>query len=257
MELIEHFNEHGWVCVAHAFWPEEAAAMREAVWRALADAGIRRDEPSTWTIERPTHLQGLKDDPVFRAVGSEAILAAIDIILDGRDYDAPKNWGAVFVAFPGKDSWGIPASGWHIDALYTSGLMPPGGVKTIALFGDVAPEAGGTQILGGSHRLVHRWFKENPPPPGARGADMRKLLQSHPYIRDLHTIGDEEERIARFMGREEVIDDIPLRVVECTGSAGDVYLLHPLLLHVAATNAGDYPRFMLSGGVTTDRWGWA
>jgi ectoine hydroxylase-related dioxygenase (phytanoyl-CoA dioxygenase family) len=130
-------------------------------------------------------------------------------------------------------------------------------VKTLALFGDVAPRCGGTQIVSGSHRLVHSWFKENPPPAGARSADMRRLLQSHRYIRDLHTNGDQEERITRFMGRAEVSDGIPLQVVEYTGSAGDVILLHPLTLHVASTNTGHAPRFMLSGGITTDMWGWA
>jgi len=79
----------------------------------------------------------------------------------------------------------------------------------------------------------------------------------HPYIRDLHTNGDPEERTMRFMGRTEVSNGIPLQVVECTGSAGDVFLLHPLTLPAAATNTGHAPRFMLSGGVTTDMWGWA
>lgn len=257
MELIEHFHEHGWARVAQAFCPEAAAAMREAVWQALADGGIHRDEPSTWALERPTHLQRLKEHPVFRAVGSPGVLAAIHTILAGRAYEMPKIWGAIFVAFPGKDKWGIPVSGWHIDAKYTSALNPPGGVKTFALFGDVAPRAGGTLIVSGSHRLVHGWLKANPPPSGARSADMRKLLQLHPYIRDLHTDGDQEERIRRFMDHAEVSDGIPLQVVECAGLAGDVFLLHPLTLHAAATNAGHSPRFMLSGGVTTDMWGWA
>jgi hypothetical protein len=35
------------------------------------------------------------------------------------------------------------------------------------------------------------------------------------------------------MKRVEEVDDIPLQVVENTGVAGDVILLHPLTLHVA------------------------
>jgi ectoine hydroxylase-related dioxygenase (phytanoyl-CoA dioxygenase family) len=240
-----------------AFGAKAAAAMREVVWRALADVGVRCEKPSTWTVRRPAHLQRWKSDPVFRAVGSHRVLTAIDTILAGQAYEIPRNWGAFFIAFPTKDEWGVPASGWHIDAKYTSGLRPPCGVKTLALFGDVAPRCGGTQIVSGSHRLVHNWFKENPPPPGARSADMRELLQSHPYIRDLHAEGDPDERITRFMGRTEDSSGIPLQVVECTGSAGDVILLHPLTLHAAAPNSGHAPRFMLSGGVTSDMWGWA
>jgi hypothetical protein len=59
------------------------------------------------------------------------------------------------------------------------------------------------------------------------------------------------------MNRVEEVDGIPLQVVENTGAAGDVILLHPLTLHVAAPNNGDAPRFLLSGAVTTDMHGWA
>jgi hypothetical protein len=234
-----------------AFSAAQAAAMRDAVWRALESAGIRRDRPSSWTTERPTHLQHLKADPVFGAVRSTRVLAAIEAVLEGQPVDEPRSAGAVFLTCPGRRPWVIPTSGWHIDANYLSRLAPPAGVRTHALFGDVEPRCGATQIVSGSHRLVHKWFADNPPPPGTRGAQFRLRLREHPYIRDLHTEGDEVARIARFIDRVEHVDGIPLRVVENTGRAGDVILLHPLVLHVAAPNAGTGPRFLLSGGVDT------
>jgi hypothetical protein len=42
------------------------------------------------------------------------------------------------------------------------------------------------------------------------------------------------------------VGGIPLRVVELTASAGDVILIHPLLLHTRPTNAGTQPRFLLN-----------
>jgi hypothetical protein len=98
---------------------------------------------------------------------------------------------------------------------------------------------------------VHKWFKDHPPPKNARGREFRLRLQEHPYIRELHTAGDAQSRIARFMNRVETVDGIPLQVVENTGAAGDVVLLHPLVLHVAAPNADTRPLFLLSGGVDT------
>lgn len=255
-QTIQHFRAHGWMRVPHAFSQAAAMAMRDAVWRALASVGVDRDRPSTWTVTRPTRLQQLKEDPVFHAVGGAPLRAAIDAIFAGRPYEAPKNWGAFFIAFPSDVEWRMPTSGWHIDACYTGAVWPTGGVLTHALFGDVPPRGGGTLILSGSHRLVHQWFKNNPPPRGARSADMRKLLRQHPYIRDLHAEGDRDERIARFMERAEEVDGVPLRVAENTGNAGDVIVLHPLVLHVAAPNTAAAPRFLLSGGVTTDQWGW-
>ncbi len=255
-QTLEHFRIHGWMRVPAAFGAAEGAAMREIVWRGLAEFGVQRDAPETWTIERPVKLQKLKDHPAFDAVGSARLLDTIGAVLETPAYAKPKRWGAVFPAFPSKDEWRVPASGWHIDANYTSQLQPPKGVQTRALFGDIAPRSGGTLILSGSHRLIHRWFKDHPPPAGARSADMRKSLREHPYIRDLHTEGDRDRRIDRFCNRVDEVDGIPLQVVENIGAAGDVLLLHPLTLHVAAPNNGTAPRFLLSGAVTTDMHGW-
>jgi ectoine hydroxylase-related dioxygenase (phytanoyl-CoA dioxygenase family) len=235
--------------VRAAFSVDEAAAMRAAAWPALATLGIRRSDPSTWTRERPEHLQHVKDDPAFRAVGSARLLRSIDAVLEGHAYEKPNNWGALFLAFPSRDARHEPARGWHSDANYLSALSPPAGVRTHALFGDVAARAGGTLIVSGSHRLVHQYFTDHPPPPGARGADYRKLLRGHPYIRDLHTEGETVARVARFIDRAEEQGGISLRVVENTGAAGDVTLLHPLVVHVATPNTSLAPRFLLSGGV--------
>jgi hypothetical protein len=143
-----------------------------------------------------------------------------------------------------------------VDANYLSALSPPAGIRTHALLGDVAARAGGTLIVSGSHRLVRKHFTDNPPPPGARGSDYRKLLLSHPYVRDLHIAGDAAERTARFINRSEDHEGIPLQVIENTGTAGDVILLHPLVLHVATSNNGNTPRFLLSGGVDVQSmWG--
>jgi ectoine hydroxylase-related dioxygenase (phytanoyl-CoA dioxygenase family) len=248
-ETGEHFREHGWMRVPAAFSVGEASAMRDVAWRALARVGITQNDPSTWTRERPEHLQHVKDDPAFLAVGSARLLEAIDEALEGQTFEKPKNWGALFLAFPSSEAWTVPSRGWHADANYVSASSPPAGVRTHALFGDVPSRAGGTLIVSGSHRLVHQHFTDNPPPPGARGADYRKLLQGHPYIRDLHTEGDVHERAARFMDRAEEHGGISLQVVENAGAAGDVILLHPLVLHVATLNTGNAPRFLLSGAV--------
>ena len=121
-ETLEHFSVHGWRRVRAAFSGDEAAAMRAAAWRALASVGIRQGDPSTWTRERPEHLQRVKDDPAFRAVGSPRLLEAIDAVLGGQAYETPKHWGALFLAFPSRDAWNVPSGGWHADSNYLSAL---------------------------------------------------------------------------------------------------------------------------------------
>ena len=108
---MEHFETHGWARIGGAFSRDEAAAMRDVVWRALAAAGIHQNEPSTWQKERPDHLQHLKSDPVFRAVGSDRTLAAIDEVLHGQPWRRPSDWGAFFLVFPSGRPWNVPTTG--------------------------------------------------------------------------------------------------------------------------------------------------
>ncbi len=118
------------------------------------------------------------------------------------------------------------------------------------MLNDVGPRCGGVNILSGSHRLVHKWFSENVPAQGARAAQLRRSLERHPYLKALCTPGDTQGRIARFHERVEEVDGLPLQVIENTAAAGDVILMHTLLLHAAAPAAhlGAQPRFVLSKG---------
>ncbi|MBV9397511.1 MAG: hypothetical protein JO062_06010 [Bryobacterales bacterium] len=229
--------------------------MCDVIWGALAKAGIDRNDSSTWTKARPDHLQYLKSDPVFHAIGSARTISAIDGVLEGQSWERPRDWGAFFLQFPTGHKWDVPSSGWHLDGDYTGRLSPPCGVKVHAMLTDVGPHCGGMNIVSGSHRLVHRWFLENPPAPGARGVQLRKSLQRHPYLRDLFTAGDGGARIARFHERVEEVDGIPLQVAENTASAGDVIVMHSLLLHAPpAAHPGTHPRFLLNKDIHVGAW---
>jgi hypothetical protein len=253
---LEHFRAFGWVRIPAAFSAGDAAAMCNLIWAALAKAGIHRNDPSTWTTARPAHLQHLKADPAFRPIGSERTIQAIDEVLEGQSWQKPRDWGAFFLQFPIGREWDIPNAGWHIDGDYTGELSPPCGVKVHAMLTEVGPRCGGANILSGSHRLMHRWFRENPPPPKTRGAQFRKSLERHPYLRDLYTAGDPEARIARFHDPVEEVDGIPLQVIENTASPGDVILMHSLLLHAGAPAAhlGPQPRFLLNQDIHQPYW---
>jgi hypothetical protein len=245
---VEHFRTHGWIRVRAAFSADDAAAMCDVIWGGgLAKVGIRRNDSSTWTQERPERLQHLKGDPVFRAIGSARTIGAIEVVLEGQQWEKPSDWGAFFLQFPTQREWNVLTTGWHLDGDYTGNLLPPCGVKVHAMLTDVGPRCGGMNILSGSHRLVHKWFSENVPAPSTRGAQFRKSLQRHPYLRDLCTDGDPRARLARFHERVEEVDGIPLRVLENTSSAGDVILMHSLLLHAPpAAHTGTEPRFLLN-----------
>src|SRR5215470_10056637 len=115
MRLLHRFQTYGWARLQGAFTADEAAAMCEEVWRVLSRRGIRRDNRATWSEERPVHLQELKDNPVFRAAWGRRTMAAIAEAMDGVAWRMPKSPGAHFIAFPSREEWNIPSSGWHID----------------------------------------------------------------------------------------------------------------------------------------------
>ncbi len=252
---LEHFRTFGWVRVHGAFPADAAASMCRAIWEALDRVGIIRDDPATWTKTRPEHLQHLKSHPAFRAIGTERTLASIREVLAGRNLPLPNNWGAFFLHFPTQGDWRVPDSGWHLDGDYAGDLDPPCGVLIHAMLTDVGPRGGGTNVLNASHRLVHKWFRENVPAPGAKSAQLRKSLQHHPYLKDLCTAGDSAERIAPFPRARRNDRCMPLQVVENVASAGDLILMHSLLLHaVPAAHPGRGPRFLLSTSVQVPYW---
>ncbi len=68
--------------------------------------------------------------------------------------------------------------------------------------------------------------------------------QAPDAVRQLTSTVDTDDRVTRFMSAQGRIGDVPVRVTELAGSAGDVVIGHPWLLHCAAENAGAGPRFM-------------
>jgi hypothetical protein len=243
------FERDGYVRVPDAFSADAAAEMRDVVWRRLERRGIRRDDPSTWVDEAPSHLQPLKSAAPFRAIGTPRTLAAIAEVLDG-EFRAPKDWGAFFILFPTPRPWSVPHRSWHVDHNWTRQLRPLSELKIHSVFGDIEARAGGMTIVAGSHHVVAHVVGTKPPRAGARQHEIRDMvMHSHPYLRDLGNPRDPmscDERIARFTGQSEDVFGHEVRVVELTACAGDVILIDPLVLHTRPTNAGTQPRFLLN-----------
>jgi hypothetical protein len=71
------------------------------------------------------------------------------------------------------------------------------------------------------------------------------LMNSDPWLKHLNSGHDDGNRIERFMEKESKISEARVRIVGLAGEPGDVVIGHPWLLHSAATNCGQEPRFML------------
>ncbi len=251
---LEHFDRYGYVYVRQAFAPEDAARMRAVIWAALAERGIRQDDPSTWTSEFPDHLQHLKAEPAFRAIGTERTLGAIADLLGAEHGVAPKDWGGFFLLFPDlrRRPWHVPWKAWHVDHAWHEPIAPLRELKVHSMLGEIVPRAGGMTIVSGAHHVVAQLVGELGLAASAPAARVRNaVMRAHPYLRDLSTPEDGDPgtraaRIERFVDREEDVLGHPLRVVELTADPGDVILMHPLTLHTRPVNAGSAPRLLLN-----------
>ena len=111
------------------------------------------------------------------------------------------------------------------------------------------PQGGATLAVAGSPRLAQALANARGMAK-LRSADIRKgLRQRYDWINELCTFGTAIDRVDRFMKTASRLDDVELRVVEMVGEPGDVYLVHPLMMHAQSPNCLSVPRIVLSSTV--------
>jgi len=110
-----------------------------------------------------------------------------------------------------------------------------------------APGGGGTLVVAGSHRLVAALADEGAAatddPLGARpgGAGQVAWLG----FRDLFSPDRDPDRSRRLLDDGAVLDGVTVRLVELTGAADDVMVMHPWMLHAPSPNCSTTLRLML------------
>jgi hypothetical protein len=123
------------------------------------------------------------------------------------------------------ETWEPPtaqAPGWHKDGDWFLHFLdsPEQGLLTIILWSDVLPKGGATFVAGDSVPVIARHLLEHPEGVRPGGFNFKELVQ-------------------------ECSD-----FFEATGTAGDVYLLHPFVLHASSQNALRLPRLITNPAVS-------
>jgi hypothetical protein len=223
------------------------AAMAGALWRDLeARLGARRDAPETWTMARPAHFQALIRNGAFDRLDTPAMRGLADVLLGPAAQTAERTRALPLVTFP-SPQFDLPQASWHFDLPGDAYRPPLPGLRLFVILERLAPRGGGTLYVAGAHRLALAILEaEGRSLPSA--ALRRRLKAAHPWFeRLLATPGGQVEA---WLDRPARVEDIEVCVREMTGEAGDLILMHPLMLHGLAHNAGDRPRLML----TMDIW---
>jgi ectoine hydroxylase-related dioxygenase (phytanoyl-CoA dioxygenase family) len=242
---LEVFERDGIVKVPSAFSADDAARMRGVLWSELRTRhGMQHDDRSTWTNLRPTRLKNTKTNPVANAILGPPLRSALHTLLG--EWTVPPHQGQVLVTMPTGETWAVPHRQWHTDLGFE---LPPDdlvAVKIWALLTDLEPGGGGTPQVAGSHRVIARHLTTTSERDFTTIRD--EVLRSDPWFRDLTSADRSTDPML-----EADLDGLPVRVVELTGRAGDVYITHPWILHSIATNANDTPRMMRSRFIWRDQ----
>jgi hypothetical protein len=242
MQLRE-FREAGLLRLRGAISDDDVKRMRDHLWSGLARHNrIDRDDRASWPAGIIRNLQPIERDQAFAAMGSATVCAALDTLFGPAGWQHPSQWGELLITFPTPGAeWNVPHQVWHFDVIADS-LGPI--LIMFALLDTVLPGGGGTPVVAGSHRLLHQLAGERS--SRISSAQARKLLaRSDPWIADLWSSDNAAERVQRYMEQGVEVHGVRLRVAELCGDPGDVFLMHPHILHSVAVNSRAKPRLVL------------
>ena len=213
-EQREQFLAEGHIVIKGAF-PREASL--QWVREECARVGYDVDDPQTW--RKGYERMDLARHEPLASYAPAAWLASCDLM---GGIDRVKNRPAISLFAmnfkQGADTAYRPPSagspGWHKDGWHFLHFLdsPEQGLLGIPLFTDVLPQGGATFLAVDSVPVVARYLAAHPEGVGPDDFDTASLLAECHDFR------------------------------EATGEAGDVYLLHPFMLHAVGQNVLQRPR---------------
>lgn len=206
---LDHFVAKGYVLVKEGIPKETAVAWGNEAYQRL---GYDPEDNTTWEKDR-LHMPAHKHVPVAE-IAPKAWAAMVQLAGGEDRIRQPALWGDAFIANFGERStepWkpaGPDCPGWHKDGDFFLHFLdsPEQGLLVIPLWTDVVHQGGPTYIAPDSIRVLAEFLRDRPEGvmPGEFG------FQN--LIRQCHEFG------------------------EAVGEAGDVYLLHPFMLHAVSQN---------------------
>ncbi|KAG7117683.1 hypothetical protein HYQ45_015777 [Verticillium longisporum] len=221
----EHFRAHGWLRLTECFTQEQADWVNKDLWSRL---GMDPDDKSSWRAR--THM------PAHRSFDAHVFApkawSAITELCGGEDRVVPESrqWRDSLIVnlgspdFEDKHVRPQDLDNWHVDGDFFVHYLdsPEQGLLVIPLYSDIAPGGGGTVICPDAIPKVARHLHDHPEgvsphmvPRGAAGFS-------------------QETGLGFFADVARGCDDGAF--VEAHGAVGDVFLLHPLMLHSASRN---------------------
>lgn len=219
---IEHFVQYGFIHLPGCFDASPGSTARSWVEESWVRNGFDPDDQSTWPLDKihmpHTESAAVRDfapkawDAICALCGGEDRLAGEPRF--GNGFIANYGWG--------RDQPWVPpgpeAEGWHKDGDFFLHFLdsPEQGLLIVVYYTDVGEKGGGTYIAPDSIGLVARFLANRP-----------EGVHPFGFPRGEHSL------IRQCRDFREV-----------TGKAGDVFLLHPYMLHASSRNHSATARMM-------------
>jgi hypothetical protein len=206
---VDHFIRKGYVKIEGAFSAEVAAEWSDDCFARL---GYDPDDKSTW-VEQRIHL-GSNKEVLVSEFAPRVYDAVCDLVGGEEQLGQPCKWSDGFIVNLGiraDEPWqpaGPNTPGWHKDGDFFRHFLdsPEQGLLVFVNWTDVVHHGGPTYIATDSVPIVAKFLADHPEGVLPNGFDFPGL------------VGQCKE------------------FEEATAKAGDVFLLHPFLLHAASQN---------------------
>ena len=243
------FEERGLLRLPGLVDARVVAALRERVLAHLCERGLVPDPVPSGFVVHPSRTASVARAHGFEDVWGGDVRELLDDLIGRGRWQLPGWAGQVLaLTFPRHDSvWSLPEKSWHLDYMAPAALRSLPGLQLFLCLDRVEPRAGGTLVACGTHRLIEALRRRQSPSWPGRSADVRgRLCAGVPWLRELTSLRADEDREARFMREPTLHEGVPLQVVELAGEPGEVFAMHPWLLHAPAPNCGARPRMVLT-----------
>ncbi|MEZ4403555.1 MAG: hypothetical protein R3B06_26260 [Kofleriaceae bacterium] len=246
------FAADGVVALAGHVDAGTVAAMRAAVWAALAARGVAEDDPRTWVAGGALPLVdvagALRPGPAASAalwaIGRGPAFATVPGLLQSAvdQVFGPGVWapvdddpgGLVMPNFPAADRWAVPHQAWHVDEPTAPGQEVGWGLLAFLLLDEVVAGGGATVMVAGSPRRL-----------GQLADDRAAVITTEVALAALRDDPAYAALVGDGAGPPVAGTRGVPRLVELTGAAGDLILMDPRALHCVSANAARRPRLAL------------
>jgi len=229
---IDHFHQHGYVKISDCFTRDASDSITSSVWARL---GVSPSDKSTWSAI-PNLVAGRVNMPSHNTFSAKDFApkawSAICNLVGGEEKvsEGNRTWNDGLIVNlgtdedAGRDIRPQELQGWHVDGDFFVHYLdsPEQALLVIPLFTDIRPGGGGTFICPHAISHVAKHLYDHP-----EGVSPRFTPRPDPEFK--------LEKDLRWFN--ELAANMPDEAfVEVTGQVGDVYLLHPLMLHSASNN---------------------